>query len=205
MFAKLLLAFIALQVLLVNADPDPLTPAPGDKYHEGGSCLIEWDTDDGDTWQDMEIVLMTGSNTDMVELKLITTVDATQEDSYSYPCPQVYPNSAIYFYEFRTNEAEDVYWTGRFTITDKNGNSTSPTQSTQPNGEKVPWGTGMLINATNTLPSSNTSFSPPTSTPASNESASPSIEKGNGDMTVVVSKALVFTISLVTVSTVLFS
>jgi len=208
MFVKLLLALVALQVLLVNADPDPTAPGPGDKCHEGQMCVVAWDTDQSFTWQNMNITLMTGDNYKMVELGVVNnhSIDATVEDKYAFKTPQVYPHSAIYFLQFTSPDSEEKYWTTRFLITDDGGSSTPPTESTQPTGEKIPWGTGMLVNATNPLPPSNTSSSslPASSgsssahSPASTPSVGSQVSGGGSDrdVTVVLSKALVFAISL---------
>lgn len=101
-------------------------------------------------WTDMQIELKTGDNLAMVPLKVITTIDGTKESSFVYPCPDVTPNSAIYFYEFSSSSSTQKYWTTRFTITDESGNSTPPTESAQPNGDKIPWGTGMLVGTNGT-------------------------------------------------------
>jgi len=145
MFVKLLLAALSLKALLVSADPTPSVPGPGDSYREGGDCQIGWGLDPTGKWTDMQIELKTGDNWQMVPLKVITTIDATKETQYTYPCPKVSPNSAIYFYEFTSSSSTEKYWTTRFTITDENGNSTPPSQSVQQNGDKIPWGTGTLV------------------------------------------------------------
>ncbi|KAF9645808.1 hypothetical protein BDM02DRAFT_3119645 [Thelephora ganbajun] len=175
MFAKLLLIAIALPALLVRADPTPSIPGPGDSYKQGGDCAIEWDVDTTGKWTKMQIELKTGNNLAMVPLKVITTVDATKETKYVYPCPKVSPNSAIYFYEFTSTSSTEKYWTTRFTITDEKGNSTPPTESTQPNGDKIPWGTGTLVSdGSSSLGSSSSSLSslPPSSSSGLSESSS---------------------------------
>jgi len=157
MFARLIIAAIALSALLVRADPTPIVPGPGDSYKEGGTCLIQWDPDTTGEWTDMLIELKTGDNYNMVPLQAITTIDGTKQTRFTYTCPFVYPNSAIYFYEFSSNSSTTKYWTTRFTITDQEGNSTPPTETTQPNGDKIPWGKGSLINAGSSLPVSSSS------------------------------------------------
>lgn len=174
MFAKLLLAAVALPALLVRADPNPIVPGPGDSYKEGGNCIIQWQPDTTGQWTNMQIVLKTGDNFDMVPLMTVTTIDGTKQSQYTYPCPNVSPNSAIYFYEFNTASSTEKYWTTRFTITDQNGNSTPPDQTTQPNGDKIPWGTGNLL-------SNGTSSSvPPSSNPSSLSSGPSSSLSGSG-------------------------
>lgn len=162
MFAKLILAAITLTGFLVRADPNPIVPGPGDSYKEGGDCLIKWEPDTTGKWTTMNIALKTGDNYNMILLEDITTVDGTKQSQYKYPCPSVSPNSAIYFYEFTTSASTEKYWTTRFTITDKDGKSTPPANNTQPNGDKIPWGTGTLLDGDNdasSLPSSGSSSS----------------------------------------------
>jgi len=173
MFTKLFLAAFVLKALLVSADPTPSVPGPGDSYKEGGDCVIEWGLDSTGKWTDMQIELKTGNNWAMVPLQAITTIDATKETRYVYPCPDVSPNSAIYFYEFTSSSSTEKYWTTRFTITDEDGNSTPPTEHTQPNGDSIPWGTGTLatVNGGGSPPDS--SPSDPASDPASSPASLP--------------------------------
>jgi hypothetical protein len=157
MFAKLLIAAITLPALLVWADPNPNVPGPGDSYKEGGNCLIQWDADTTGKWTNMQIELKTGDNYNMVPLMPVTTIDGTKQTQFVWTCPKVSPNSAIYFYEFSTTSSPTKYWTTRFTITDPNGNSVPPLQTTQPNGDKIPWGNGTVVDASNSLPASSSS------------------------------------------------
>lgn len=230
MFAKLLLAAVALKALLVNADPTPDIPGPGDTYRQGGDCVIEWGTDTTGKWTDMKIELKTGNNWEMVPLKVITTIDATKETRFVYPCPEVSPNSAIYFYEFTSSSSTEKYWTTRFTITDEDGNSTPPIETTQPNGDKIPWGTGTLVSDSNSPPGSSPSdlsSLPPSSSsslpggsssssilssssrlsstrtpvPTQTGSTTGSSQSGsNGDIALAAPKALIFSVGLVTAS-----
>lgn len=146
---------------------------------------------------------------------------------------QVSPNSAIYFYEFSSSSSTVKYWTTRFTITDENGNSTPPTQLTQPNGDNIPWGTGALVANSNAPPGSpsNVSSLPPSSssglpdsvssssilssssrlsstrTPApSQTSVNPgnSLGSSSGDIALSVPKALIFSAGLATISIAFF-
>ena len=89
---------------------------------------------------------------------------------------QVTPNSAIYFYEFTSASSTTKYWTTRFTITDENGNSTPPTESTQPNGDKIAWGTGNLLSDSGSggsEPGSSPSPDPSSPDPSSPDPSSP--------------------------------
>lgn len=180
MFAKLILAAVTLTGFLVRADPNPIVPGPGDSYKEGGDCIIQWQPDTTGKWTNMNIALKTGDNYNMVLLEAITTIDGTKQSQYKYPCPSVTPNSAIYFYEFSTSSSPEKYWTTRFTITDKDGNSTPPANTTQPNGDKIPWGTGNLLDGDNnasSLPSSGSSslsYGPSSGLPASSSRMSSS-------------------------------
>lgn len=148
MFTLLTLSAILASCILpaVHADPVPLTPGPGDVFREGGDCTFTWTPDPTGTWNVMNIELMTGSNFAMVHLDTVATVDGTSaaETSFTYPCPAVVPNSAIYFYQFSSPASTNRTWTTRFTITDPSGASTPPTEETQPGGAEIPWGTGAL-------------------------------------------------------------
>jgi len=195
--------------------------------------VIEWAADTTGKWTDMQIQLKTGNNLAMVPLKVITTIDATKETRFVYPCPEVSPNSAIYFYEFTSSSSTEKYWTTRFTITDKDGNTAPPTEATQPNGDDIPWGTGMLIGDTGSSPvpspgpvsgsppnpsppspgsptttseKSTSTTSTPTGTPASTETGvnTGSQSNTNSDMAIAVPKSLVFAIGLITASATLF-
>ena len=117
----------------------------------------------------------------------ITTIDATKQTQFSYTCPsvcpsvklsryccridvvfaQVSPNSAIYFYEFSSNSSTQKYWTTRFTITDLDGNSTPPSQTTQSNGDKIPWGNGTITDGSSLPVSSSSGLSSLSSSPSS--------------------------------------
>jgi len=159
MFSKFIIAAIAAGALLARADPNPSVPGPGDVYNEGSNCQIEWAADSSGTWTQMSIQLMTGDNLNMVHLADLTIVDATKVTTYTYQCPQVTPNSAIYFYQFQDPSSTQTYWTTRFAIADASGSTTPPTESAQPNGDKIPWGTGSIVGSIN----NSTASSPPAS------------------------------------------
>lgn len=145
--------------------------------------------------------------------------------------PQVSPNSAIYFYEFTSSSSTTKYWTTRFTITDENGNSTPPTEAAQPNGDKIPWGTGTLAGDNSTIsspPSGSSSLPSSSSSTLSDSSISSSSSSSRltstrtpvptqtggttgssqnntgGDLVVAVPKALAFAICLVATSAAFF-
>jgi hypothetical protein len=224
MFTKLFLAAVVLKALLVSADPNPTAPGPGDSYKEGASCPIAWDLDTTGKWTDMTITLKTGDNFNMVFLETVTTIDATKKGSYSFPCPTVDLHSDVYFFEFASSSSTQKYWTTRFTITDATGNSVPAPEKTQPDGSPIGWGTGNLIAAgdnsslpdsssgPSSLPSSSSSGLPggsssissssrlsSTRTPAPSQTGNSTNSQtgSNGDMTVAISKTLVFAVGLV--------
>lgn len=137
---------LALLPLLAKADPVPLTP---DTSNEGATCTINWNPDTTGIWKVMNIELMTGPNAPMKHLKTVATLDGTSTTvtSFTYPCPAVEPNSAIYFYQFSTPaKPAALTWTTRWAIADADGKVTPPPQATQPDGQAVPWGDGNLTN-----------------------------------------------------------
>lgn len=145
---------------------------------------------------------------------------------------QVSPNSAVYFYEFTSSSSTEKYWTTRFAITDENGGSLPPTEPTQPNGDKIPWGTGTLVSDSGSLPGSSSSGLPPplpssssslpdgsssifssssrlsstrTPVPTQTSVTGNSQSSSNGNMAVIVPKALLaFVVGLATASTAFF-
>lgn len=163
MFPVLTLGALLACLSLVRADPTPTTPGPNDVFNAGGQCTIAWTPDTTGIWTVMNIELMTGSNSQMVFLTTVATVDGTSTTNatFSYPCPAVTPNSAIYFYQFTSPASNDTLWTTRFALADASGASTAPTNPTQPDGEAIPWGTGALVNPASATP-------PPAGVPAGN-------------------------------------
>ncbi|KAH9813319.1 hypothetical protein DFH28DRAFT_930062 [Melampsora americana] len=149
----------------VRAGVTPTAPGPGQVFNEGSDCTIQWNLDTTGKWTNFAIDLKTGSNQAM---QLVTNVasglDGTKgATSHKWKCPAVTPNSAIYFYEF-SQAGESPTWTTRFTIASSSGATTPPTESTQPDGKKIPWGTGSLANGAAPTPSTTPS------TPAANTS-----------------------------------
>jgi hypothetical protein len=154
-FAALLAASSAIFVL---ADPTPTTPGPGDSFTEGQNCTFAWD---GDTnaateslWKTMNVELMSGSNLAMNFITTVATLDGTVSGTYSYACPEVTPNSAIYFYQFSSPDSSNLWWTTRFTIAAANGSTTPPANANQPNNPSpaIPWGTGALVDPSQVVP-----------------------------------------------------
>ncbi|KAI0367619.1 hypothetical protein BV20DRAFT_928283, partial [Pilatotrama ljubarskyi] len=131
-----------------RADPVPTAPGPGDVFKEGTQCTFTWDVDTTGTWKEMNVELMTGDNFNMIHLTTVAKLDGTDasKTTYSYDCPQVTPNSAIYFYQFTSPTAANRTWTTRFAIGDASGNVTPPPNATQPgSGDSIPWGVGQLV------------------------------------------------------------
>ncbi|TFK80833.1 hypothetical protein K466DRAFT_591632 [Polyporus arcularius HHB13444] len=125
----------------------PSAPGPGDVFREGGKCTLSWTPDPAGLWKETNVELMSGDNWNMVHITTITFFDGTDatKTSYSYPCPEVTPNSAIYFYQFSSPAApKNLTWTTRFTIAAADGSTTPPANDTQPDGQKIPWGVGAL-------------------------------------------------------------
>ncbi|CAE6499379.1 unnamed protein product [Rhizoctonia solani] len=141
------LAIVAGAVAGVVAAPNPTEPSGTSVFNVGQQCTIKWDPDTTSTWKNMNIQLMTGDNFNMIHLSTIAqNVDATTQTTYSYTCPDVTPNSAIYFYQFSSpTNVTDLLWTTRWTIASADGKTTPPTETTQPNGDKFPWGKGALV------------------------------------------------------------
>ncbi|KIJ21034.1 hypothetical protein PAXINDRAFT_60635, partial [Paxillus involutus ATCC 200175] len=149
-----LFTFLAAAAIYARADPNPTNPGPGDVFIQGQPCTISWDVDTTGLWQNMTIELMTGDNYNMVYLTTVGTADGTNptKNTLSYTCPQVSPHSPIYFYQFTASGSTDKTWTGRFTITDTPADIVPPTESTQPDGTNIPWGTGALVGGASSIP-----------------------------------------------------
>ncbi|GAA5891943.1 hypothetical protein JCM8208_002946 [Rhodotorula glutinis] len=149
MVAQLATATTALVALsfaaqLARADVVPTAPGPGEVFRVGEKCDVEWNLDTTGNWTDFSITLMTGSNFAMVPVQTVATgLDGTSgAQTIDYTCPNVSPNSAIYFYQF-SQEGADTAWTTRFTIAAADGSTTKPTESTA----GIAWGTGSLVSA----------------------------------------------------------
>ncbi|KAG7096898.1 hypothetical protein E1B28_004304 [Marasmius oreades] len=156
--------FLLFVAILVAGDFIPTAPGPGDSYAAGGHCVIKWDAGD---WKNMTIMLMSGSNTDM---HLVTIVASGLDGSdpslspFNWTCPEVSPNSVIYFYQFvHGSDIQDLRWTTRFLITSPSGAHTLPEHASQPNGDQIPWGIGKL-----SASSSNPSYTATSSSDSSN-------------------------------------
>ncbi|KAI0831897.1 hypothetical protein BC628DRAFT_1415391 [Trametes gibbosa] len=147
MFPYATLVALLAGAAVVSADPTPSAPGPGDVFREGGQCTLAWDVDPTGTWTEMNVELMTGDNFNMIHLTTVAKLDGTDasKTTYSYDCPQVTPNSAIYFYQFTSPSSANRTWTTRFAIGNNDGNVTPEPNATQPNGQAIPWGAGQLV------------------------------------------------------------
>ncbi|CAE6394293.1 unnamed protein product [Rhizoctonia solani] len=149
-------ALVAGAVAGVVAAPNPTEPSGSSVFNAGQQCTIKWDADATGSWKDMNIQLMTGDNWNMIHITTIAqNIDATDatKNTYSYPCPEVTPYSTIYFYQFSSaSDPKNLLWTTRWTIASPDGQTTPPTESTQPNGDKIPWGKGALVDPSTAVP-----------------------------------------------------
>ncbi|KLO08276.1 hypothetical protein SCHPADRAFT_798222, partial [Schizopora paradoxa] len=149
------------------AQISPTTPGPNETYNAGSACKIAWTPDSSGSWTNLTIALMSGSNTNMsLVTKVAEGLDGTNASltPFSWTCPEVTPYSDIYFYQFTNgNLTENSTWTTRFTIASPAGDSDSPENMKQPNGDEVPWGMGQLkeskLSSNTSLASQNSSSS----------------------------------------------
>ncbi|KAG8902430.1 hypothetical protein FRB99_004493 [Tulasnella sp. 403] len=149
MIVLLVLLAAILLAGITGASVVPTAPGPGDMFRQGAVCSIQWNVDTTGDWKNMTIDLMSGSNLAMSKVTTVATgLDGTNPKltPYNWTCPSVSPYSTIYFYQFsRGDNQTDTTWTTRFTITSSKGLYTSPSNSTQPGGEAIPWGVGVLV------------------------------------------------------------
>jgi len=122
MAGHLLSLFISFSILrLISATVVPTAPGPQDKFAQGSPCTVQWNPDDSGEWNDMTIGttsiyyqvsldvifirmidLMSGSNLQMVRVANVASgLDGTDPSKtpFSWPCPEVTPYGAIYFYQ----------------------------------------------------------------------------------------------------------
>ncbi|PLW49158.1 hypothetical protein PCASD_02985 [Puccinia coronata f. sp. avenae] len=167
----------------------PTAPGPGQIFQEGGNCTLSWNLDTTNKWTSFTVDLMSGSNTAMQPVtNVFKDRDGTKGDtSYSWKCPNVTPNSAIYFYQF-TQAGADTTWTTRFTIASSSGETTPPANSVQPGGAAIPWGVGRLegaeaaTNTPTTTPSTSANITA-LNTPTANATASTNVTAGTAATT----------------------
>ncbi|KAI0091582.1 hypothetical protein BDY19DRAFT_931213 [Irpex rosettiformis] len=171
MFSKLLL-LASLAATAVFADPTPSAPGPGDSFNQGSDCKIGWTPDNTGAWTTMNIELMTGDNFNMKHLTTVTTVDGTKTSSFTWKCPAVVPNSAIYFYQFTSPASNVTLWTTRFGIASTDGHLDAPAQTTQPDGAAIPWGVGALADPSTATP-------PPSGSSSNSTSSGSAVASGS--------------------------
>ncbi|KAG8771191.1 hypothetical protein FRC12_003802 [Ceratobasidium sp. 428] len=149
-------AIVATVAGVVSAAPNPTEPSSTSVFNVGKDCTIKWDVDSTGTWKQMNIQLMTGDNWNMIPVTTVAqNIDATDatKNTFSYTCPEVTPTSAIYFYQFSSPaNATDLLWTTRWTMAGPNGETTPPTETTQPDGQKIAWGKGALVDPSKAVP-----------------------------------------------------
>lgn len=151
---------------------------------------------------------MTGSNEAMQVLKVVgSDIDGTSQTSLSFTCPQVTPNSAIYFYQFTDKNSANPSWTTRFTIASASGESTTPTNSEQSDGQTVLWGTGSLASSSSdsSNSTSSSSSSPSSSSSDGSSAAKPTSSNNNYTLTVADNSSTTATSSYPTTSSSLSS
>ncbi|KAG9017958.1 hypothetical protein FRB90_012844 [Tulasnella sp. 427] len=150
--------FLSLPILVGQALAAAVltAPAPGAVFYEGSPCSLQWNVDTVGAWKNMTIDLMSGPNLAMTK---VTTVATNLDGSdptltpFNWTCPSVTPCSAIYFYQIYDSSTEDSpSWTGRFTIASPHGASITPPNTTQPDGEAIPWGFGALASDRSSIP-----------------------------------------------------
>ncbi|KAJ1306397.1 hypothetical protein OPQ81_007402 [Rhizoctonia solani] len=150
------LVLVAGAVTGVVAAPNPTEPSGTSVFNVGQQCTMKWDADATGGWKKMSVQLMTGDNLGMIHITTVAQdIDATDatKNTYSYTCPDVTPNSAIYFYQFSDpSEPSNLLWTTRWTIASASGQTTPPTEATQPKGDKIPWGKGALVDPSTAVP-----------------------------------------------------
>ncbi|KAI1790293.1 hypothetical protein LXA43DRAFT_973781 [Ganoderma leucocontextum] len=162
----------------------PTAPGPKDVFKEGGDCKFTWTPDPSGQWKEMNVQLMSGDNWNMVPVTTIVKLDGTSTTttSYTFSCPDVNPNSAIYFYQFSTPAApKNLTWTTRFTIAAADGSVTAPANDTQPDGQKIPWGLGALVDQSKVVPPPSylSGGSSPTSASSSSSSSTTASSSGS--------------------------
>ncbi|KAG1404217.1 hypothetical protein G6F60_004495 [Rhizopus arrhizus] len=144
------LVVAALAATIADAAIAPSYPQPGTVQVVGQSYDITWTFDGKDANQTYQIDFMTGSNTQQTVLKTIATDVPANRLKYSFVAPAVHPYSAIYFFMF-TGSNGDQEWTTRFGIVpNANTNLTAEPESTQPDGQAIPWGNGTLASNSTT-------------------------------------------------------
>ncbi|KZV65041.1 hypothetical protein PENSPDRAFT_668652 [Peniophora sp. CONT] len=89
------------------------------------------------------VCFQANANVESLPFSAVTTLDTSKASSYSWTCPEVTINSAIYFYQFSA-EGQSLTWTTRFALAGADGSTVAEPNATQPDGKAIPWGTGAL-------------------------------------------------------------
>ncbi|KAF8843131.1 hypothetical protein BDN67DRAFT_239401 [Paxillus ammoniavirescens] len=133
--------------LVMPCAKSAITPGPGDVYTSGRPCSFEWKSDAIRTWKNVTLELMNGSDYKRSSVMCGGSVlDGTSESTYNFTCPNVTPNSNIYFCQtFNEADVENPVWTARFTIASPTGVVTPAEYSRQPGGSPTAWGDGRPV------------------------------------------------------------
>ncbi|KAI9306135.1 hypothetical protein BJ944DRAFT_178772 [Cunninghamella echinulata] len=174
--------------MLVKADMAPSYPEPGTIWQEGEEYDITWENDGNEpnmnsTWNDFRIDLMTGDDDNQVFITTIADNLTATDMKYHYKAPTVEPHAPIYFLMFTSATGENA-WTTRFAIVGQDKRQDVPENAAQPNGNKIPWGVGKIVdapivqsNTTNTTSTTNTTAASVSPLPSANPQAN-----ANGSM-----------------------
>ncbi|ORZ23377.1 hypothetical protein BCR42DRAFT_487360 [Absidia repens] len=172
------LMLVSMMVMVVKANMSPSYPEPGSVWTTGKEYEITWEEDNAEptinsTWKNFRIDLMTGEDLDQQLLTNIAENVKGDAMKYKYTAPEVAPHAPIYFLMFTSDNGENA-WSSRFSIVSQDGKQEVPENSAQPNGEKIPWGTGKLVTDALSASSSSSEGSAEV-VDKSNASASPAI------------------------------
>ncbi|CAO3591242.1 unnamed protein product [Absidia cylindrospora] len=176
------LMLVSMMVMVVKANMSPSYPEPGSVWTAGKEYEITWEEDNTEptinsTWKNFRIDLMTGEDLDQQLLTNIAENVKGDAMKYKYTAPEVAPHAPIYFLMFTSDNGENA-WSTRFAIVGQDEKQEVPENSAQPNGEKIPWGTGKLVTdvssasssssegSANVVDKSNASAPPSTATPS---------------------------------------
>lgn len=172
------LIIATLTAFAVRADVTPTEPGPRTTCRQGQKCRTAWKGDTNGKSANMAIELMTGDNFNMVHLTTVATgLDGNRDGSLQFDGLEVNPFSAVYFLQFSSPQSSNFTWTTRFAIADLDGKTVPPPEDKQPNGERVPWGTGHLVNPADAKPPpsfQNTSTSSASASASASQSSSSS-------------------------------
>ncbi|KAH7914172.1 hypothetical protein BJ138DRAFT_1144295 [Hygrophoropsis aurantiaca] len=127
----------------------PTYPGPNQSCRADSDCTIKWLVDTTNSWKNVTVQLMSGSNSNMTLVDIVASqLDGTDSrlTPFNWTCPEVAPYSNIYFYQFTNNgPSPEFAWTTRFMIESPSGESTPAEYTEQPSGAPIPWGNGHLV------------------------------------------------------------